>query len=55
VWEDISGGLDMINVGKFTMASRAYAAAFNFNGQDQQKKVACSPVVSAAVCTWPRR
>ena len=39
VWEDISGGLDMINVGKFTMASRAYAGRFNFNGQDQQKKV----------------
>jgi len=39
VWEDISGGLDMITVGKFTMASRAYAGRFNFNGQDQQKKV----------------
>jgi sulfate-transporting ATPase len=39
VWEDISGGLDMINVGKFQMASRAYCGRFNFNGQDQQKKV----------------
>src|SRR6218665_42359 len=39
VWQDISGGLDMINIGKFTMASRAYAGRFNFNGQDQQKKV----------------
>jgi len=39
VWEDISGGLDIINVGKFQMASRAYAGRFNFNGQDQQKKV----------------
>lgn len=39
VWEDISGGLDMINIGKFTMASRAYAGRFNFNGGDQQKKV----------------
>ena len=39
VWEDISGGLDMINIGKFTMASRAYEGRFNFNGGDQQKKV----------------
>ncbi len=39
VWEDISGGLDIINVGKFQMASRAYCGRFNFNGQDQQKKV----------------
>ena len=39
VWEDISGGLDIINVGKFQMATRAYAGRFNFNGQDQQKKV----------------
>ena len=39
VWEDISGGLDMLNIGKFQMASRAYAGRFNFNGQDQQKKV----------------
>jgi len=39
VWEDISGGLDMITVGKFTMPSRAYAGRFNFNGGDQQKKV----------------
>ena len=39
VWEDISGGLDIITVGKFQMASRAYAGRFNFNGGDQQKKV----------------
>ncbi len=39
VWEDISDGLDIINVGKFQMASRAYAGRFNFNGADQQKKV----------------
>ncbi|MBB3178989.1 energy-dependent translational throttle protein EttA [Variovorax sp. Sphag1AA] len=39
VWEDISGGLDILNVGKFQMASRAYAGRFNFNGGDQQKKV----------------
>ena len=39
VWQDISGGLDMLTVGKFTMASRAYAGRFNFNGADQQKRV----------------
>ncbi len=39
VWEDISGGLDILNVGKFQVASRAYAGRFNFNGSDQQKKV----------------
>ncbi len=39
VWEDVSGGLDILNVGKFQMASRAYCGRFNFNGGDQQKKV----------------
>jgi sulfate-transporting ATPase len=39
VWEDVSGGLDLINIGKFQMASRAYCGRFNFNGGDQQKKV----------------
>ena len=39
VWEDISGGLDILTVGKFTMPSRAYCGRFNFNGDDQQKKV----------------
>ena len=39
VWEDVSGGLDMITVGKFQMPSRAYCGRFNFNGGDQQKRV----------------
>ena len=39
VWEDISGGLDNMIVGKFQMPSRAYCGRFNFNGGDQQKKV----------------
>ncbi len=39
VWEDISGGLDMLTVGKFQMPSRAYCGRFNFSGGDQQKKV----------------
>ena len=39
VWEDVSGGLDNIVVGKFTMPSRAYLGKFNFKGNDQQKLV----------------
>ncbi|GAA0586454.1 energy-dependent translational throttle protein EttA [Rhizomicrobium electricum] len=39
VWEEISGGLDVIELGKRTMNSRAYCGAFNFKGGDQQKKV----------------
>ena len=39
VWEDVSGGLDILNIGKFQMASRAYCGRFNFNGADQQKRV----------------
>jgi ATP-binding cassette ChvD family protein len=40
VWQEISGGLDEIELGKRKMASRAYVAQFNFKGADQQKKVA---------------
>src|SRR5262249_37446905 len=39
VWQEISGGLDMIPLGKKEMNSPAYRARFNFSGQDQQKKV----------------
>jgi ATP-binding cassette ChvD family protein len=39
VWEDISGGTDVIELGNKTVQSRAYVAAFNFRGADQQKKV----------------
>lgn len=39
VWEEISDGLDVLELGKSTMASRAYVGAFNFRGGDQQKKV----------------
>ncbi len=39
VWEDVSGGLDMLQVGKFEMPSRAYLGRFNFKGGDQQKTV----------------
>ncbi|MET0508962.1 MAG: energy-dependent translational throttle protein EttA [Burkholderiaceae bacterium] len=39
VWEDVSGGLDLLNVGRFEMSSRAYVGRFNFKGPDQQKRV----------------
>jgi energy-dependent translational throttle protein EttA len=39
VWEEISGGLDILELGKRQMQSRAYVSAFNFRGLDQQKKV----------------
>src|SRR5918998_148756 len=39
VWEEISGGMDQINVGDRTMNSRAYCSSWNFKGSDQQKKV----------------
>ena len=37
VWEDVSGGQDILKVGKFEMPSRAYVGRFNFKGPDQQK------------------
>jgi ATPase subunit of ABC transporter with duplicated ATPase domains len=39
VWEELSGGLDVIQLGKHQVQSRAYVGAFNFRGSDQQKKV----------------
>jgi energy-dependent translational throttle protein EttA len=39
VWQDVSGGLDNLTVGKFVMPSRAYIGRFNFKGNDQQKLV----------------
>jgi ATP-binding cassette ChvD family protein len=39
VWEEISGGYDIISLAKREMNSRAYVGAFNFKGADQQKKV----------------
>lgn len=39
VWEEISGGLDIIPLGKREIPSRAYVGWFNFKGGDQQKKV----------------
>ena len=39
VWEEISGGVDQIMLGKREVNSRAYCSSFNFKGADQQKKV----------------
>ncbi|MGP0060219.1 MAG: energy-dependent translational throttle protein EttA [Beijerinckiaceae bacterium] len=39
VWEEISGGNEIIHLGKREINSRAYTSAFNFKGSDQQKKV----------------
>jgi ATP-binding cassette ChvD family protein len=39
IWEEISGGNDMILLGKKEVPSRAYCSSFNFKGADQQKKV----------------
>jgi len=39
VWEEISGGSDVFRFGKHELGTRAYVGAFNFKGQDQQKKV----------------
>ena len=39
VWDEISDGLDVINLGKREVNSRAYVSRFNFSGSDQQKRV----------------
>ncbi len=39
VWEELSGGLDIIKLGAKEVSSRAYCGSFNFKGADQQKKV----------------
>ena len=39
VWQEISGGTDVLYIGKRAVPSRAYVGAFNFKGSDQQKKV----------------
>jgi ATP-binding cassette ChvD family protein len=39
IWEEISGGLDVMQLGKREVNSRAYVSRFNFSGTDQQKRV----------------
>lgn len=54
IWEEISDGLDIIELGKKQMPSRAYVGQFNFKGTDQQKKSASCPAVSAIASIWQR-
>ena len=39
IWEEISGGLDLIKVGKYETPSRQYVGRFNFRGAEQQRKI----------------
>ncbi|MGP4883954.1 hypothetical protein ACTXQV_73345, partial [Klebsiella pneumoniae] len=39
VWEEVSGGLDIMKIGNTEMPSRAYVGRFNFKGVDQGKRV----------------
>ncbi|MFX4227068.1 MAG: energy-dependent translational throttle protein EttA [Porticoccaceae bacterium] len=39
VWEEVSGGADMLTIGNYEVSSRAYVGRFNFKGSDQQKRV----------------
>ena len=39
VWQEISGGVDLMKIGRTDVPSRAYVASFNFKGPDQQKRV----------------
>lgn len=39
VWEEVSGGLDVMKIGNFEIPSRAYVGRFNFKGVDQQKRI----------------
>ena len=50
VWELISGGTEMMEIAGKVINSRAYVSRFNFNGADQQKKVAVLSGGSATVC-----
>ena len=54
VFEDVTGGADMLSVGRFEMPSRAYLGRFNFKGATSKRSSATCPVVNAAACTWPR-
>ena len=53
VYEEISGGTDMLEMGGRKINSRAYLARFNFTGPTSRKKSATSPAANATACTWP--
>lgn len=52
VWEEVSGGLDIMKIGNTEMPSRAYVGRFNFKGVDQGKRVGELSGGEAVVCTW---
>ena len=54
VWEEISGGEDVIYLGKRAVASRAYVAAFNFKGRTSRRRSASCRAASATGCIWRR-
>ena len=54
VFQEVSGGLDQLDLGGRIVPSRAYLAGFNFKGADQQKRVKDCPAASATASTWPR-
>ena len=56
VWQDVSGGLDNLTVGKFVMPSRApTSAASTSRATTSRSSWATCPAANAAACTWPRR
>ena len=54
VWEEVSGGLDIMKIGNTEMPSRAYVAALTLKGLIRVNALANSPAVSAVVCIWRR-
>jgi len=54
VWEEISGGHDMMTVGKHEMQTRAYVGAFNFKAWTSRRRSASYPAASATESTSPR-
>ena len=51
VWEEVSGGLDIMRIGNTEMPSRAYVGRFNFKGTDRANAWANCPAANAVVCT----
>jgi sulfate-transporting ATPase len=55
VFEEISGGAELLTVGRYETPARAYIGRFNFKGGDQQKRVGQLSGGERGACTWPRR
>ena len=54
VFQEIAGGLDILNINGIEIQSRAYIGRFNFRARTSRRWSARCPVVSVAACTWPR-